>query len=290
MFAPTDFAYYDLQRRRRSGDINALFPGWQPGDERIAVLCPHDDDGILGAGYAILAAQAHGAPVYPCIFCDGRAGYSRPEQRTTIVETRRGETAAAYGALGIPPERVRHFDYPDFSLNGWVGWLLPGGQQGTMSQLLLTLRQLGITRLMIPNGYREHIDHEAAFRAGAYDAPQVGDPVLADWGLAAPVRSVTVYAVWGDFTPEDALVAGRSAKVRGDRAIAAPLAAEELIAAALAKWASQGQIIQGLLAARRARRLGDRVIEAYLGYDPRPSLDYAPYRRMIEGIDGLKKT
>lgn len=288
MFAATDFRYYDLQRRYSSADIALLFPGWQANDERVAVFCPHDDDGLLGAGYAILAAQANGAVVHICIFCDGRAGYSRPEERETIVERRREEARAAYEMLGVPPERVIRFDYPDFSLIHWLGWLLPDGRTGAMQQVLPTLRRLRITRLLLPNGYREHIDHEATHRAGAYDGPQVGDPVLVDWGRAEPVRSSAIYAVWGDFSPEDALVGGRSAELRGNRVISAPAAVEERVLAALRCFASQGQIIEGLLAAREGRRCGERVIEAYQIFDPRPALDYGPYRRAVAVIDRMQ--
>lgn len=288
MFKPEDFVYYDLQRRRKSGQIDLLFPEWKAGDERLAIFCPHDDDGILGAGYALLAAQANGAEVYVCIFCDGRAGYSSLEEKETIVATRKRESLAAYEALGVPAEHIIRFNYPDFSVTGWLGWLLPDGKQGTIAQTLPTLRRLGITRILVPNGYREHIDHEATYRAGAYDGPQVGDPILVDWGRAEPVRSMAIYAVWGDLTPEDALVAGRSPRLRGNRVIAAPLAVEEAISASLHCFVSQGQIIEGLLAARQGRRERDRVIEVYLAFDPRPALDYRPYHTALAGIDGLR--
>jgi hypothetical protein len=289
VFKPEDFVYYDLQRRVKSGQIDLLFPGWKPKDERIAIFCPHDDDGILGAGYALLAALANQAEVYICIFCDGRAGYSRVEDRETIVARRKGESAAAYAALGVPESHIIRFNYPDFSMPGWLGWRLPDGQLGTLSQTLCTMRTHQITRLLIPNGYREHIDHEAVYRAGAYDGPQVGDPVLVDWGTAEPIRSTAVYAVWGDLTPEDALVAGRAANLRGNRAIAAPLTVEKAIMDSLRAFVSQGQIIEGLVAARAGRKQDQRVIEAYLSFDPRPALDYRPYHRAIMDIDGLKR-
>ena len=288
MFKAEDFVYYDLQLRRKSGRIDLLFPDWRPGDERLAIFCPHDDDGLLGAGYALLAAQANGAQVYICIFCDGRAGYSVPEDRESIVARRRVESAAAYSALDVPKEHIIRFNYPDFSVAGWLGWILPDGQRGTLYQTLPTLRRLGITRLLVPNGYREHIDHEATFRAGAYDGPQVGDAVLVDWGRAAPVRSTAIYAVWGDLTPEDALVGGRATGLRGNRAIAAPLAVEEAIMGALRQFVSQGQIIEGLVAARAGRHQGERVIEVYLAFDPRPALNYRPYHAAIAAIDGLQ--
>ncbi|MGI6209359.1 MAG: PIG-L family deacetylase, partial [Anaerolineae bacterium] len=83
-----DFRYYDLRSRIKSNDISLIFPGWEPGNERVAVLTPHDDDGALGAGYLTMAALANGADVFVLVFCDGWAGYSTPEEASTIVEVR----------------------------------------------------------------------------------------------------------------------------------------------------------------------------------------------------------
>jgi hypothetical protein len=279
------FSYYDLRRRAKSDDISLLFPGWQGEDERVLALCPHDDDGILGAGYALLAAESAGAEVHVAVFCDGWAGYSRPEEAGIIVEQRRRETVAAYGALGLAPERIHRFDYPDFSLWPWLGWHLPGGQEGTTASVLPALRRLRPTRLLVPNGYREHIDHEATFRAGAYDGPQVGDAILAELGSAPAIRSYLQYAVWGDFTPEDALVAGAAVDLRANRAIVAPPDVEGRIGQAVAEFASQQQVIAGILEERRRNRVrGRRALELYLAFDPRPSLDYEPYHRLVEEI------
>jgi len=278
------FVFYDLQGKVRSDSIDLLFPGWRGDDEVVAVLSPHDDDAILGAGYLILAAQSFGAEVYVLIFCDGRAGYSFPEERETIVERRRRETVEAYSVLGIPQERVVRFDRPDFSLIPYIGWLLPDGSVGVFEKHLKTLRQIKVTRMVIPNGYREHIDHEACSRIGAYDGPQVGDPVLADWGMADPVLSYLIYSVWGDFSPEDAVISGRSPGLRANRAVGAPFEVEDRVISAIKSWGSQAKIIENLVKSRAGRRMKDRVIEVYLEIDPRPPLDYTPYRRAIEDI------
>ena len=281
------FAYYDLQRLEASHDVDLLFPGWQPGDERLVVLSPHDDDGLLGAGYAIQAARANGGEVTLLILCDGSAGYSTPEEKETIVATRQIETLAAYGALGLDRERVLRCDYPDFSLAGYLGWHLPDGSPGTMQRILPELRRTGVTRLLLPNGYREHIDHEATERIGRYDGPQVGDPILADLGLAPPVRSVLQYAVWGDFSPEDALVHGRAQALRANRALLAPAEAEARVVEGLRAFRSQARIIEGLVAAREGRRHGGRWMEVYLALDPRPALDYGPYHAAVAKINGV---
>ena len=289
MLTSSDFTYYDLRKGLRSYSIELLFPNWQEGEERVMILCPHDDDGLLGAGYAILAALTNGAEVYLAIFCDGWAGYSTPEEAATIVERRREETVAAYGTLGVLEDHILRFDYPDFGLWPWLGWRLPGGQEGTTAKTLPAFRELGITRLLVPNGYREHIDHEATYRIGAYDGPQVGDAILADLGIAGPVCSYLQYAVWGDFSPEDALVTGSSTRLRANRAIAAKLVVEEKIRAAIRKFQSQQQVIAGILDARQRNRVRDgRALEIYLAFDPRPPLDYEPYHQMIEAIEQNK--
>ncbi|MGQ9629988.1 MAG: PIG-L deacetylase family protein [bacterium] len=286
MITKDDFRYYDLRRGVRSREIDLIFPGWNCGDERIAVLSPHDDDGILGAGYAILAALANGGEVYIFIFCDGRAGYSFPEDKDGIVERRREETSAAYRILGIQKGHIVRFDYPDFSLAFSIGWIMPGGGEGTISRVLPALRKLKITRLLIANGYREHIDHEAVSKVGGFDGPQVGDSILVDWGAPVKIKSFLEYPVWGDFSPEDALISGSDLRVRGNRAIKATSIVEETIASGLKEFRSQERVIEGLLRAREGRRREDGYIEVYLAFDPRPALDYSPYHRAIESIDG----
>lgn len=286
MLTDADFRYYDLRDEVGSAEISLLFPDWQEGKEKVIVLCPHDDDGILGAGYAILASLIDGAEVHVMISCDGWAGYSRPEEGNTVVERRRGEAVAAYSVLGVPEGHIHRLDYPDFSLWPYLGWHLPGGQLGTTADVLPRMRELEPTRLLIPNGYREHIDHEATYRVGAYDGPQVGDAILADYGLAEPIRSYLQYAVWGDFSPEDALVAGAPAVLRANRAVVAPSQIEERIGRAVKKFESQRRVIAGILESRQRNRVrGERALELYLAFDPRPPLDYQPYHRLIDDLE-----
>lgn len=283
------FTYYDLQRRIFSTDIALLFPSWRPGDERVVILSPHDDDALLGAGYLLPAIQTSGGEVHILILCDGSAGYSTPVEKGDIIATRRAETLAAYRALNVDASHILRCDYPDFSLSGYIGWRLPDGSPGTMQRILPELRRLRVTRLLVPNGYREHVDHEAAERIGRYDGPQVGDPVLADLEPAPPVRSLLQYAVWSDFSPEDALVHGRSSALRANRALLAPAEIEERVITGLRAFRSQARIIEGLMAARAARRHDDRWLELYLAFDPRPPLDYSPYHAAIRQIERVQR-
>jgi len=283
-FSAGDFRYYDLRQRTASDDIALLFPGWQPGNERVALFTPHDDDGALGAGYALLAAQASGAEVYVMVFCNGWAGYSTPAEAATIVEVRAQETLEAYTTLGVQEDHILPMGYADFSVLPYIGWHLDSGKLGTVANVVPTLRRLQVTRLLIPNGYREHIDHEAVHRVGAFDGPQVGDAILAEYGRAKPIRSFMQYAVWADLSPEDALVSGEDSRLRANRALVAPSEAEDTVMQALLAWKSQGQVIEGLMGQRAGRRHGDRWLELYYAFDPRPILDYGPYHKLIDTI------
>jgi len=71
-----DYIFYNLRSGQKGNDINIIFPGWKPGDERVAVFSPHDDDGILGPGSLIQCIPLFGGDVHIIIFCNGSGGYS----------------------------------------------------------------------------------------------------------------------------------------------------------------------------------------------------------------------
>lgn len=283
----TDFTFYDLSSGQKSTDINRFFPRWSGEMERLAVFSPHDDDGLLGAAYATLAAMAHGALAYVFIFCSGNFGYSSVEMKDQVVGIRRGETEAAYATLGLVKEQIIRLEYSDFGLHSLLGWDVGREKQGMMARVVPAMRRLGITRLLIPNPHREHLDHEMVAREGAYDGPQAGDPIIVDQGRPTLVKSVHVYSVWADFPPEDALVAGRTTELRANQVIRAAAHVERLIATSLRHYRSQSEIISNLIRMREERRHADGYIEPYLHFDPRPKLDFSPYRRAIAGIDAL---
>jgi hypothetical protein len=268
------YVCHDLTMPARGG-LELIFPGFSGPDESLAVISPHDDDGLLGAGYLILAAREAGAKVHVLIVCDGRGGYSRIEDKAGISERRKREAVAAYADLGVPADHLVWLDVPDFSVIHYLGWVLPNGQPGLFARFLPLLRSWRVSRLIIPNAHREHIDHSAAHFAGAFYGPQVGDAVLADWGAAPPVKSTLIYSVWADFPPTRPGLAA-------DRALIAPEEIEDRVMAALRRFESQAEVIAGLVAARAGRRRGGRVMELYLTIDPRPRLDYGPYWHEVE--------
>jgi len=275
-----EFKYINTNNDICSDDINTLFPNWEAGKENLCVFSPHDDDALIGAGYAIKAAQKNGAEVYVFIFCSGNAGYSKPEQRESIVDIRKDETVKAYAELGVKEENIIRFDFCDFTALRYIGWKLDEDRDGSFKLIITALRKFKITRVLVPNHYREHIDHTAVYCIGAYDSPQAGDPVVVDWGEPNAVKSVAEYSVWADFSPEDALVEGRP--VRANRIVVTDEQCEGIIQKAIKHYESQGEIIKGLVKSRQDRRIQNGMyMELYILFDPRPKLDFKQYKNYL---------
>ena len=278
------FTYCNTDTNTFSGDINALFPGWG-SDEVLAVMSPHDDDAILGAGYAMLAAQRAGADVFVVIFCRGDAGYSTVEQKDTIESIRAEETFDCYARLGVPGDHILRMGFPDFSAIGNWGWQKVDGTPGDMPRILRFLRENKVTRVMIPNHYHEHIEHIATYWMTSFDVPQAGDMALVDYGTPHAVRSTLQYSVWADFDPENALVMGRPSSLRANRILVASKAVEEKIDDAIEAYVSQEQIIKNLVSSRKERQTASGgFVEPYIAFDCRPKINLQPY---IEWADRM---
>jgi LmbE family N-acetylglucosaminyl deacetylase len=277
--------FSDIDRKLCSSDINTFFNDWRSGEERVCILSPHDDDAIIGAGYAIVAAQQNGAKVYVYIFCRGNGGYTKPEEAESIEAIRIAETINAYKRIGVKECNILRFNYSDFSVLSNIGWHLSSGSDGSFEPVISSLRKHRITRLLIPNHYREHIDHTAVNMIGAYDAPQAGDPIVPDFGIATSIRSVIEYSVWAELSPEDMLEMKREEGLRANRIIIVPEETEVKICEGIAQYESQGDIIKHLISARRERRLeSGGYIEVYISFNPRPKLNYKPYVEFLKGL------
>jgi LmbE family N-acetylglucosaminyl deacetylase len=280
-----NFLYYDLRKNKYSDNIDLIFPDWEQGKERIAFIGAHDDDVLIGAGYAMTAALERGAEVYLVIFCNGEAGYSYPEQKDDIVNVRRVETENAYTFLGVKKENIIRFDYPDFSLVQFIGNKLQNGDSGIFLKVVDFIRNNGITRVFFPNGHREHTDHTAAYTISMFDIIQAGDPVCADRGKLQKVKSYLQYSIWADFSLEDVFLSGEEdPSIRANRAVSCNKSIEERIQSAIGKYVSQSQIIHTVVETRSKRLTSRGYVELYIDMDPRPMLDFAPYIKRIEKI------
>ena len=274
--------FYDLEKKIVSKDISTIFKDWKTGDERIAIFSPHDDDALLGAGYLILNAIKNSAEVYIIVFCNGCAGYSIPEEKDEIIKVREAETIKSYAVLGISEKNIIRLNYDDFSVQSNIGYKLINGNEGAFPKVMKLMRQLKITRAVIPNGYREHSDHEAAFKISSYDAIQAGDPIFSDWGACDPIRSILQYSVWADFDPANSLCLNNG--LRADKVISVDKDYEDKIRESIYKFDSQKQIIKDLVKQRENRRTDESYIEVFYEFDARPKLEYAPYIKAIKNI------
>jgi LmbE family N-acetylglucosaminyl deacetylase len=263
----------DFAALRRGPNLDLIFPGWAEG-ERVAFYAPHDDDAALGAGYLIQAVTAQGGRPFVLIFCKGDAGYSTVGEKPGIVAVRKKEAADAYKALGVGRGDVHRFEIPDFELMASVG-RGGGAGQDVFDGLVAFLRANAVSRIVFTSGAFEHWDHTAVFFQALYTSPQAGDPILADLGPPARIKSYLAYSVWSDFEPPP----GRGPRaLRADKGILAGPEHEDAVVKALAAFKSQGLIIRDTVAAERGRRrAADGFLELYQTVGLRRPIDYRPY-------------
>jgi len=280
--------FIDLSNRRYKSDIDLLFHEWN-GDEQVVILSPHDDDALLGCGYLILDCLERGVMPHILIFCKGDAGYSYVSQKDSIVEIRKKETECAYKAIGLNPDHIHRLEMPDFSLvrqAGRTGALtkVESDEHSIFNNIVYILREVKCTRVVIPNYFMEHPDHEQVYKAGIYDAVQSSDLILAEYGSPAPLKSLLMYAVWADFSPYDAMLSNRSVDIRADMALVVHREYEERVIKALLCFSTQAEIINSLIEQRKGRVLGNECFELYRSVLHRPSLDYKKYTDYIKNI------
>lgn len=275
--------FFDLNQKSSSQKETLLWENWEE-NEHVVIFSPHDDDAVLGCGYLIRHFTKKNIPVSIVIFCEGDAGYSTAEERDTIVLRRKKETIACYEKLGVHKENIHYMGVPDFSLFSYSTRFALDGKKGTFDPLVTLLRKIRATRIFVPNGYLEHQDHEAVYNCGIYDAVQSSDPILADLGEPICLKSVTVYAVWADFSPIDAMVSKRETQIRANCGILSDESAEEAVIDAIRSSQSQLAIIDNLIAQRQSRKMGRGWAELYQKMQYRPSLDYSRYQALIDQI------
>ena len=275
--------FFSIQKHMVSGDISLLFPDWKE-DEVPVIFSPHDDDAVLGCGYLIQYFTSHQIPVHLAIFCQGDAGYSTVDEKASIVSRRKQETIECYQKLGIPKENIYYLDVPDFSMQAFSTRYDSEDKKGIFEELVAYLRKIRATRVIIPNSYMEHSDHEAVYRCGIYDAVQASDPILAELGTPIDLRSILIYAVWADFSPLNAMLCGRDDKIRADAGICMPDNVEHSVIEAICCYQSQASIIEQLIQQRQARKNNFGWAELYQQLQFRPSLQYENYRNCIESL------
>ncbi|RMF81488.1 MAG: PIG-L family deacetylase [Planctomycetota bacterium] len=80
------------------------------------VIAPHQDDETLGCGATIAAKRAAGARVKIVFLTDGAASHGHLMDAQRLQGLRKQEALAAAQVLGVAPENVHFFGFPDGAL------------------------------------------------------------------------------------------------------------------------------------------------------------------------------
>ena len=206
-----EITYY---RRSATGDVQSgnsaadIFPDWQGERESWLFVAPHDDDIVAGAGLILVAAVAEKINVHCVVTSDGRMGYCSPEERLTITQVRRKETADSFRVLGVPDANVRFLNFPDGNLGSFVGRRLAEkedpaaieGYTGLENAYVHAIRKAVPTRVFIPSSADLHPDHKnvnlemqiSLIHACSTIWPELGEGIPA-------LPAVYEYATYSDF-------------------------------------------------------------------------------------------
>lgn len=237
--------YYRREAGRTvvSNEMADVFGNWNSQRECWLFLAPHDDDIIIGAGLAVLAAVARGIETHAVITTDGRMGYCRAPQRRTISKIREAEATRSFQILGVPLDRLHFLHFPDCNLNPYRGrhFTTIGdpteieGASGLQNAYPYVLRKVQPTRVFLPTISDLHPDHRivneelliSLFHAQGNIWPELGAPIKT-------IPAVYEYACYCDFPePPQIRIEGTDAlfetKLEGIRAYASQEQIETLV-------------------------------------------------------------
>jgi len=161
-------------------------------DERWLFVSPHDDDIVVGGGLWMMAAIEAAVDVHLLVVTDGRQGYCNDQQRSTIVEDRRGELFECYEMLGVKGRNIYALAYADGGLHSFQGRRPAKGTEreriagyvGLQNTLTHYLRRVRPTRVFVPGATDYHPDHQiihnelmiSIFHANGKIWPELGEP------------------------------------------------------------------------------------------------------------------
>lgn len=206
-------------QKQRTTELSEFIGAESIADECWLFVAPHDDDLCIGAGLLIQAAVRAGVDVRVAVVTDGRLGYCRLEEQSTIVETRRAETIESFRLLDVAAEKISYLNFPDGGLTPFIGRKLFRGDDGPeigrytglQNSFTAELRRQRPARVFVPSPTDLHPDHRAThselmislFHATGAIWPELGASLL-------EVPQVYELAVYCDFPepPNLEIIAG----------------------------------------------------------------------------------
>jgi len=127
-------------------------PRWQPPEKPTVVISPHPDDETLGSGGLIARLRSRGTDVTVVAVTDGENAYG---DDVGLGEIRVREQTNALGKLGVDPQNVIRFRFPDSGLRDCEGRLVEVLQSVVSEN----------THIIAPWRFDFHPDHEVCGRA-----------------------------------------------------------------------------------------------------------------------------
>jgi LmbE family N-acetylglucosaminyl deacetylase len=161
----------------------------------VAIVCPHDDDGIIGCGALMNELYKNKIDVYAIILTDGSLGYSNIDDKDKIIEIRKKESRKSYNSINTD---VLFLDFPDMSLHPYRCWKTSDGKEGGYYKLLKVLREIKPDSIFIPNPLDINPDHKAAYDMCLASSFQLQEPVAVELGEPKELSNVFIYKVWDD--------------------------------------------------------------------------------------------
>lgn len=178
--------------------------------ERWLFVSPHDDDVVVGGGLWMMAAIESAAEVHLLVVTDGRQGYCNDQQRSTIVEDRRGELFECYEMLGVKGRNIYALAYADGGLHGYQGRRPALGTEreriagyvGLQNTLTHYLRRVRPTRVFVPGASDYHPDHQIIYNELLISIFHANGKIWPELGEPCELPSVYEMAIYCDFANE----------------------------------------------------------------------------------------
>lgn len=134
-----------------------LQPELAPQVTRTAlILAPHQDDETLGCGGTILLKRNAGTRVHVAFMTDGSTSHRQFMAAAELCRRRRAEAIEACEVLGVTPDDLRFFDFPDGEL--------AHHHDAAVAMVVALIDACRPHEMFVPYQRDVTSDHEATFR------------------------------------------------------------------------------------------------------------------------------